>query len=528
MNIVFDYFSISLLLGGFIALLSGLVVFAHNHRTVENIAWFLFNMSSSVWSFGYFATINAPNHTFAYYSDWILHSAAILVPLFCLLSVISITKNYAKHKIPVTILGIAGLVFLISAPTNFFVKDVIPKANFNYVPDAGPLYIYFAGYFFLIVIYVLVLLYKAILSSKDDLEKRRLRSMLIFTAVGSIGGGSVFFLTFNVPFLPYPLILFPLFPLISIYAIFRLQLFDVKVITTEAIVFFLWIFILIRTIISESLSEIIINAGLLVALVIGGTLLIRNVIKEVALREKMQKLAEDLEKANLGQSNLIHFMNHQVKGRFGNAKNIFAELMTDDYGVMPEGALPLLQKGLDETTMGVDYVQSILHGASAENGTLPYEMVKMDFKEVVESVFEKQKVYPQQKGLKVSLNIEEGDYSMTGDITQLGEAVKNMIDNGMNYTEEGSIDLNLSSNGNKILLVIKDTGIGLKDEDKPKLFKSGGRGVDSLKINVNSTGYGLAFVKGVVEAHKGRVWAESEGPGKGSTFYLELPNLANS
>ena len=191
-------------------------------------------------------------------------------------------------------------------------------------------------------------------------------------------------------------------------------------------------------------------------------------------------------------------------------------------------ALPLLQKGFDETTMGVDYVRSILHGASAENGTLPYEMVKMDFKEVVESVFEKQKVYPQQKGLKVSLNIEEGDYSMTGDITQLGEAVKNMIDNGMNYTEEGSIDLNLSSNGNKILLVIKDTGIGLKDEDKPKLFKSGGRGVDSLKINVNSTGYGLAFVKGVVEAHKGRVWAESEGPGKGSTFYMELPNLANS
>jgi signal transduction histidine kinase len=65
--------------------------------------------------------------------------------------------------------------------------------------------------------------------------------------------------------------------------------------------------------------------------------------------------------------------------------------------------------------------------------------------------------------------------------------------------------------------------VGISDEDKPKLFKSGGRGTDSLKININSTGYGLAFVKGVVEAHKGRVWAESEGPGKGSVFYMELP-----
>lgn len=522
MNIVFDYFSISLLLGGFIALLSGLVVFVHNHKTVENIAWFLFNITSAIWSFGYFATINAPNHQFAYYSDWILHSAAILVPLFCLLSVISITKNYYKHKIPVSILSIAGLIFLISAPTNFFIRDVIPKANFNYVPDAGPLYIYFAGYFFIIVVYVLVVLYNAILSSKDSLEKRRLKFMFVFTAVGSIGGGSVFFLTFNVPFLPYPLILFPLFPLISIYAIFRLQLFDVRVITTEAIVFFLWIFILIRTIISISLADIIVNSGLLVALVIGGVLLIRNVIKEVKLREQIEKLADDLQTANQGQVNLIHVMNHQVKGHLGNAKNIFAELLTDDYGVMPEDSKPLLEKGLQEANLGVEYVQNILRGASAVTGTLPFDMKPINFKEIVESVFEKQKGYAQNKGLEISLDIKDGDYNITGDSVQLSEAVKNLIDNSVNYTEQGSIKVTLSVSDN-VSFVVKDTGVGISDQDRPKLFKSGGRGTDSLKINVNSTGYGLAFVKGVAEAHKGRVWAESEGVGKGSTFYMELP-----
>jgi len=77
-----------------------------------------------------------------------------------------------------------------------------------------------------------------------------------------------------------------------------------------------------------------------------------------------------------------------------------------------------------------------------------------------------------------------------------------------------------------VLLKVEDTGIGIKDSDKSKLFKSGGRGVDSLKININSTGYGLAFVKGVVEAHKGKVWVESRGEGKGSTFYIELPKTA--
>jgi signal transduction histidine kinase len=120
------------------------------------------------------------------------------------------------------------------------------------------------------------------------------------------------------------------------------------------------------------------------------------------------------------------------------------------------------------------------------------------------------------------LNIEKGNYIIKGDSTQLSEAVKNLIDNSINYTMEGSIDVSLSS-VDKVKLVIKDTGVGITSDDKQKLFKSGGRGSESLKINVNSTGYGLAFVKGVVEAHKGRVWAESDGRGKGSVFVLELP-----
>ena len=189
---------------------------------------------------------------------------------------------------------------------------------------------------------------------------------------------------------------------------------------------------------------------------------------------------------------------------------------------MPADAIPLLQKGLEETNMGVDYVQSILHGASAENGTLPYEMADINFREIVEAVFAKQKEYADKKGLKISLEISKGDYLIRGDERQLSEVVKNMIDNSINYTVEGSIDISLRVS-DKVVMTIKDTGVGISPEDKTKLFKSGGRGAESLKMNVNSTGYGLAFVKGVVEAHKGSVRAESEGVGKGSIFYLELP-----
>ncbi|MEQ1500442.1 MAG: ATP-binding protein [Parcubacteria group bacterium] len=525
MSISFDYFSLSLLIGGFVALLSGLVVYIHNHKTIENVSWFFFNLTSAVWSFGYFATINAPNKGFAFVSDWILHLAAILVPLFCLLSVISITKNYEKHKVAMVFFSILGLFFMISTPTRMFVRDVIPKAGFDYVPDAGPLYIYFTLYFFALVFYVLSILFKTYLNSKDPIESRRLKYMFIFTAIGSVGGGSVFFLTFNIPFLPYPLILFSLFPVISIYAIFRLELFNVKVVTTEAIVFFLWIFVLIRTLISTNLNDFIINGILLLLMNLVGVFLIRSVIKEVKLREELDVSNTRLKNANQGQVNLIHLMNHQIKGRFGTAKNIFAELLTDDYGNMPEESRFMLQKGLEETNLGIQYVQSILKGASAENGSLPLEMKTLDFKKIVEDTYNDQKDKAEKKELKISLSVADGEFNVNGDELQLSEAVRNLMDNSINYTLEGSIDVSLSVVGNRVRLQVKDSGVGLTDDDKSKLFKSGGRGSESLKVNVNSTGYGLAFVKGVIEAHSGYVWAESEGRGKGSTFILELPKI---
>jgi signal transduction histidine kinase len=254
-----------------------------------------------------------------------------------------------------------------------------------------------------------------------------------------------------------------------------------------------------------------------------GIFLIKSVIKEVSLREEIQKIDEELKIANQGQANLIRFMNHQVKGRLGNVKNIFAELLTDDYGLMPSEAKSLLHKGLEEANLGVNYVQSILKGASAEKGTLSYEMKDLDFKEVVRAVAEEQKSFAEEKGLYFNINLTEGNYSIVGDNLNLSEAIKNLIDNSIHYTLEGGIDVNIESKEKEVILKVKDTGIGLSPNDKSRLFKSGGRGEDSLKINVNSTGYGLAFVKGVVVAHGGKAWAESEGKGKGSLFVIELP-----
>ncbi|MDQ3089922.1 MAG: HAMP domain-containing histidine kinase [bacterium] len=247
-------------------------------------------------------------------------------------------------------------------------------------------------------------------------------------------------------------------------------------------------------------------------------------LEVVKLYKQVEKLNADLEKANDGQATLIHFINHQIKGYFFKARSIFAELEEDEeYGPINDAAKIMIKTGADSLKEGVDFVQDILKAANIEKGTMVYNMESLDFRKIVSEMADDQKKNATDKGLEYTVDIKENDYQLRGDNNQLKEAVRNLINNSISYTPYGSIYISLNKINNKIVLSIKDTGVGLSEEVKPKLFTKGGRDKESQKINVNSTGFGLSIVKGVIDAHHGRVWAESEGQGKGSAFTIELP-----
>jgi signal transduction histidine kinase len=322
----------------------------------------------------------------------------------------------------------------------------------------------------------------------------------------------------------YSLFVLPVFLAMIIYSITNLKIFALRSFGTQLLVGILLImvgsqFFFLSNTTDQALT--LITFGLSVFL---GMILLQNVNRENEARRQIEKLAIDLQSANEGQANLIHIINHQLKGYLAKARNIFSELLSDpDYGPVPVAAKPMLDEGFKDLTEGVNFVQDFLTAANIEKGTYVYEMAPIDFKAVVIEMAEKQRQVAVVKGLSYEFNVNEGEYKVTGDRSQLSQAVKNLIDNSIKYTPQGGLSITLSRSADKILFSVKDTGVGISDELRPKLFTKGGRDKDSQKINVNSTGFGLAFVKGVAEAHKGRVWAESEGSGKGSVFNMELP-----
>lgn len=260
-------------------------------------------------------------------------------------------------------------------------------------------------------------------------------------------------------------------------------------------------------------------------------------------QEEYKKVTEDMYKQNLelarlykevdslnGQlkdlikqrENLVHLVTHKVKGSFTRSKYIFAGLLDGTFGDISAEVRKRAEQGLESDNMGIETVDLVLSVANMQKGVVKYDMKEMDLKEIVMKVVSEKTISAEMKGLKFVTDIKDDTYHITGDAFWLKEVVNNFLENSIKYTKEGTITVSLKKDNGKVILSVKDTGFGITSEDKKNLFTEGGRGKDSVKVNVDSTGYGLYSVKLIVEAHKGRVWAESEGQGTGSTFFMEL------
>ncbi len=245
-------------------------------------------------------------------------------------------------------------------------------------------------------------------------------------------------------------------------------------------------------------------------------------LDKVYLYKKLQNANEILEKLIKQRESLMHLINHKVKGSFTHSKYIFAGMLDGTFGDVNDEIKKRAEQGLESDDTGIKTIDMVLNAENMQKGVIKYDMKKLDFKDVVLQVFSEKKIPGERKGLVMERNISEGDISILGDTFWLKEAVNNLIENSLKYTKTGKITVSLEKKNGKALLSVKDTGVGITDEDKKNLFTEGGRGKDSVKVNVDSTGYGLYSVKLIIEAHKGKVWVESEGAGRGSTFYIEL------
>lgn len=223
------------------------------------------------------------------------------------------------------------------------------------------------------------------------------------------------------------------------------------------------------------------------------------------------------------QRELLHFFSHEVKGHLAKSKAAFASIVEGDYGPLPSPLDTMAHAALADSQKGAETVMSMLDNSNTESGDMRFGKKPFDLSAVARRVAEEFRPRVERKGLMMLTSIDDA-CMLQGDEEKIERHVlRNLLENALRYTPVGHITLSLKKVEGGIRLSVADTGVGIAQSDMQKLFTEGGHGEHSKDINADSTGYGLFVAKQVVDAHDGRIWARSSGPGTGSNFFVEFP-----
>jgi signal transduction histidine kinase len=332
---------------------------------------------------------------------------------------------------------------------------------------------------------------------------------------------------------PWPVALVALFPLIGTYIITRRKNTTGRMVASELFIITLWYIFLMRAILADSLTEFVLEVGVLGASVVFGVLLIRNVHKETEIRERGERLARYLANANARlreldkqKTEFVSLASHQLRGPIAAIVGYVSLIQEGSYGSVPDHLKEPLSRIFESGKRISLMVDDFLNVTRIEQGRMSYRFVTCDIAPLVSRAVDEFRVLAEKKGLTITfVPSPDGQVLARVDETKFVQVLQNLIDNAVKFTVSGSITVSVRSNERrtKALVTVADTGIGIAPEEVHNLSHKFSRASNANSVSVYGSGLGLYISKEILKAHDGWIYISSAGVGKGSVFTVELP-----
>lgn len=521
-----------LVIAGVFNLIFGCLVLAKSYKEIENKSFFAISVGVFIWAVSHaiFDYISIDSLYIVPIAS-LPYVGAALIPISFLFFATSWGERTLKmNKILVILVFFYVLIIILVLIPSAIISDVVIENSIKVIKFGKWYYLYSLYIISVFSISFYRLFHKY--NTTTNLLKIQTKYILLGTTVASLIGIITNLLlpaygNFNFFWLgPTATIIMVLF---IGYAIARYKLWDFKIIAVESSVVFILLILFINIFLSKTSVEISTNITIFMLITIFGFLLVRGIYKEVETRERIEGLAfeiaianKKLRKMERQKSEFVSIASHQLRTPLTAIKGYASMLIEGSFGELSEKLKEVTDKIYSSSQTLVDIIDDFLIISRIEEGRMHYELKNIELGSILEEIVEEISKIAKDKNIDIELSLDKDiEFNIYADYAKIKQVIRNVIDNAIQYTEKGSIKISISKNkqNKKIIVSVSDTGVGMDKEDVITVFKKFNRFSENKAIS----GVGLYVASEIVKAHRGQIWAESEGIGEGSTFFIELP-----
>lgn len=266
-------------------------------------------------------------------------------------------------------------------------------------------------------------------------------------------------------------------------------------------------------------AEIVHDVANQLAIALQQTNLYNALQTELAERKK---LISQLEASNAELERFTYTVSHDLRSPLVTIKGFLGMLIKD----LQDGRQDKIEDDFQRIANAADKMHTLLSDLLelSRIGRIINPPEEVDLAQVIREAIET--LDAQLRSKKLIVNSPLNMPIVYGDRIRLREVFENLIDNAAKYTGDQPnpmIEIGTKDENNEVVIFVRDNGMGIEPQYQKKVFGL----FDKLNPDSEGTGIGLALIKRIIETHGGKIWVESEGLGKGSTFYFTIPDSRN-
>lgn len=516
MNLGLLIHNIGFMTSAVLSLSLGFFVLSRGWNKKEHILYFLTTISFVIFSIAHLLAVNAVSPHLAYFFFGITH-IVLLTVCFNAHFGFAVFKKLNTHRFGLSVMYGAAIVLslLLMIKPRLFMAGTEP---FDFMPQfliPGPYYWLLAVFFLCSALYFFIVLARSY-SGLDKIDRNRLNYFFFSFGFAYIAGSLLFLPIFGINISLWPTALIGLYTLPLAYGFLKYDLLDLHVVARHALTYFISV-----SLVGFATAGVNVFNNYLVDRFPGFPFWPIPFFSGIMILIIGSIIWRQIRQVDILKYEFINNISHKFRTPLTHIRWLAEDLRETGDKEMRGKLVDQIQYA---SLRLFELTNAIIDVSKDENDLFLYRFVPVNIPTILHDLFTAHDEMISRKQIHIDFDVPENVPTIQADKTRIQFALQIIFENALVYTPDaGKIFFKARQIGGDIVISIRDTGIGIPEEDLSRIFSKFYRSSNARHIDTEGMGIGLYIAKEIIEKHRGKIWATSRGIGKGSEFTVSLP-----